>query len=320
MSGDNSANYNGAVTVNGGTLAVASDATLGQNNGTVNLTNATLQINSAGTLNRNLNLGGTNVSLNVNGTVILQNAINGIVPVTVGGGGTLQVDTGGSSVSLPTNVVLNGGSITYDRTDNYSQPGTISGNSASSAIDNLGGGSTTNSLTFGDGNNTFASIITEANSFLVLNGSVNSTNTIAGVDQTGGGAFGPRGANAQIIVAGGNYFVTNSTLFGTVGGGFQSGDTFIVNGGTVVASWYGANNSATDGGLHFFRDNLEIDSGTLWTKVWGAAIAPGFDATFNMNGGTFRLDDSGTLPGATAATTFFGLGLGNHSFAGNADR
>ena len=320
LSGDNSATFSGSVTVNGGTLAVSSDATLGTSGGTIDLTNAALQINSGGTLNRNLNIGGTNVSLNVNGTVILQNAINGIAQVTVGGGGTLQVDTGGSSVSLPTNVVLNGGSLTYDRTDNYSQPGTINGNSASSAIDNLGGGSTTNTLTFGNGNNTFASIITEANSFLVLNGSANSTNTIAGVDQTGGGAFGPRGANSQIIVAGGNYFITNSTLFGTVGGGFQTSDTFIVNGGTVVASWYGANNAATDGGLHFFRDNLEIDSGTLWTKVWGAAIAPGFDATFNMNGGMFRLDDSGTLPGTTAATTFFGLGLGNHSFAGNADR
>jgi fibronectin-binding autotransporter adhesin len=320
LSGDNSANYTGNVTVNGGTLSVASDATLGQNGGNVNLTNATLQIGSAGTLNRNLSIGGTNVSLNVNGTVVLPNAINGVAQVTVGGAGTLQVDTGGSSVSLPTNVVLNGGSLTYDRTDNYSQPGTLAGSSASSAIDNLGGGSTTNTLTFANGNNTFASVITEANSYLVLNGSANSSNTIAGADQTGGGAFGPRGANSQIIVAGGNYFVTNSTIFGTVGGGFQSGDTFIVNGGKVVASWYGASIAAADGGLHFFRDNLEIDSGTLYTKVWGAAIAPGFDATFNMNGGTFRLDDSGTLPGATAATTFFGLAFGNHAGAGVADK
>ena len=320
LGGDNSANYTGIVTVNGGTLAVGIDVTLGQNNGNVNLTNATLQINAGGTLNRYLNIGGTNVTLNVNGTVILPNVINGTAPVTVGGGGTLQIDTGGSSVSLPTNLVLNGGSIAYDRTDNYSQPGTVAGKSASSAIDNLGGGSTTNTLTFADGNNIFASIITEANSMLVLAGSANATNVIAGVDQTGGGAFGPRGANAEIIVNGGNYFITNSTVFGTVGGGFQTGDYFIVNGGTVVCSWYGANAASADGGLHFFRDNLEIDSGTLWTKVWGAAIAPGFDATFTMNGGTFRLDDSGTLPGATAATTFFGLGLGNHSFAGNADR
>jgi fibronectin-binding autotransporter adhesin len=320
LSGDNSATYTGNVTVNGGTLAVSSDSTLGQNNGILNLTNSTLQLGTGGTLNRNLSIGGTNVSLNVNGTIVLQNAINGVAQVTVGGAGTLQIDNGGSSVSLPTNVVLNGGSLTYDRTDNYSQPGTIAGSSVSSAIDNLGGASTTNSLTFANGNNSFASIINEANSYLVLNGSANSSNTIAGVDQTGGGAFGPRGANSQIIVSGGNYFITNSTVFGTVGGGFQSSDTFIVNGGTVVASWYGANAAATDGGLHFFRNNLEIDSGTLYTKVWGAAIAPGFDATFNMNGGTFRLDDSGTLSGATAATTFFGLGLGNHSFANKADK
>jgi len=320
LSGDNSATFSGPVTVNGGTLAVSSDATLGTSGGTVNLTNATLQINSGGTLNRNLNIGGTNVSLNVNGTVVLQNAISGIAPVTVGGAGTLQIDTGGSSVSLPTNVVLNGASITYDRSDNFAQPGTLKGSSASSAIDNVGGSaSNTNTLTFADGSNLFASILTETTSSLVLNGSANSTNVIGGADLSGGGAFGPRGANAQFIVAGGTYLVTNSTLFGTVGGGFQAGDTFIVNGGTVVASWYGANTAATDGGLHFFRDNLEIDSGTLWAKVWGAAIAPGFAATFNMNGGTFRLDDSGTLPGATAATTFFGLGLGNHSFANVAD-
>ena len=320
LGGDNSANFSGPVTVTGGTLSVASDNTLGVSGGAVNLTNAALQVGSAGTLNRNLSIGGTNVSLNVNGTVILPNAINGVAQVTVGGAGTLQIDNGGSSVSLPTNVILNGGSLTYYRTDNYAQPGTISGSSASSAIDNLGGASTTNTLTFANGNNTFASIITEANSYLVLNGSANSSNVIAGADQTGGGAFGPRGANAQIIVNGGNYFITNSTLFGTIGGGFQASDNFIVNGGTVVCSWYGASPAATDGGMHFFRNNLEINSGTLWTKVWGAAIAPGFDATFNMNGGTFRLDDSGTLPGATAATTFFGLGLGNHSFASNADR
>jgi autotransporter-associated beta strand protein len=321
LSGDNSATFSGPVTVNGGTLAVSSDATLGTSGGTVNLTNATLQINSAGTLNRNLNLGGTNISLNVNGTDVLQNVISGIAPVTVGGAGTLQIDTGGSSVSLPTNVVLNGGSISYDRNDNYSQPGTISGSSASSAIDNVGASAgSTNTLTFANGNNLFASIVTETSTYMVLNASPNSTNTIGGADLSGGGAFGPRGANAQFIVAGGTYLVTNSALFGTVGGGFQNSDTFIVNGGTVIASWYGANNAATDGGLHFFRDNLEIDSGTLWTKVWGAAVAPGFAATFNMNGGTFRLDDSGTLPGATAATTFFGLGLGNHSFANVADR
>ena len=223
LSGDNSATFSGPVTINGGgTLAVASDATLGQNNGLVEISNATLQVNAGGTLNRLLTLDGTNDTLNINGTVLLQNSIAGAAAVTVSGAGTLQIDTGGTSVSLPTNVVLNGGSITYDRSDNYSQPGTISGSSASSAIDNVGASAgSTNTLAFTDGNNHFASMVTETTTYLVLNGSPNSTNIIAGADFSGGGAFGPRGANSQFIVAGGNYFVTNSTLFGTVGGGFQ---------------------------------------------------------------------------------------------------
>lgn len=85
-----------------------------------------------------------------------------------------------------------------------------------------------------------------------------------------------------------NYPGTYTNSGGTmvaVGGGFIPTATFVVNGGTVVSSWYGANTASTDGGLHFLRCNLEVDSGLLYAKVWGAGLAPGFDATFAMNGG-----------------------------------
>ena len=318
LGGDNSANFTGPVTITGGTLNVASDSTLGASGGNVNLTNATLQISSAGTINRYLNLGGTNVSLNVNGTVVLPNAINGIAPVTIGGAGTLQIDNGGTSASLPTNVVLNGGSLIFARSDNYTQAGTIVASSVTSSIDtsNTPTGST-NTLTLGNGINTFNTIGNSALGVLILNATASSTNFIAG---NTGGAFGVNNktAGADLIINGGNYFVTNAPLFGTIGGGdFYS--TLVLNSGSLNSPYYG-NAAATDGGGHFLRCNFEMNGGTFHVAAWGLAFCVAnpngaTPQTFTLNNGTILVDDSNTTSGATSTNTFYGLNVGNHGFA-----
>ena len=316
LSGDNSASYSGIVSVNGGALTVASDATLGATGGTVNLTNATLQIGSAGALNRNLNIGGTNVSLNLNGIVVLTNSINGMAAVTVGGAGTLQIDNGGTSASLPTNVVLNGGSLIFARSDNYTQAGNIVASSVTSSIDTSNTDST-NALTLGNGINIFNTIGNSALGVLILNATASSTNYIAG---NTGGAFGVNNktAGADLIINGGNYFVTNAPLFGTIGGGdFYS--TLVLNSGSLNSPYYGTA-AATDGGAHFLRCNFEMNGGTFHVSAWGLAFCVAnpngaTPQTFTLNNGTILVDDSNTTPGATSTNTFYGLNVGNHGFA-----
>ena len=319
LGGDNSATYTGNVTVNGGTLAVATDATLGQNNGAVTISNATLQVNTGGTLNRNLTLNGTNTTFNVNGTLILPNAISGAAAVTVGGGGTLQIDNGGSTVSLPTNVVLNGGSLNYSRSDTYAQPGVISSSSTSSSLVNSGtSAGNTNSLTLANGINVFNNFYNNSPGVLVLTGSASSSNYIAG---TTGGAFGVNNisAGADLDINGGNYFVTNAPLFGTIGGGtFAS--TIVLNSGSLVSSYYGGV-SAADGGGRFIRCNMTINGGTFRVSAWGL----GFNDSgvnnpiqyFTLNNGTVLVDDSSTPAGAAPAVgpTFYGLVVGSHDGA-----
>jgi len=339
LAGDNSGTipgqiFSGPVTINGGgTLSVASDATLGQNNGSVEISNATLQVNSGCTLERNLTLDGTNDTLNVNGTVILQNALNGGLPtVTVGGAGNLQIDTGGSSVALPTNVVLNGGSLYYDRSDNFTQPGTIASISASSSVvdgilNNAGTGTAqgnTNTVILADGINQFQWIINSSSGDMVLDGSANSTNLISGggaSPASGSFGIGNGAAGTEVDVMGGNYFVTNQALFLSDVGGLSLGSVNLI-GGTLVSSYYGALNS-TDGGGRYIRTSIGVSGGSLHVTTWGLGFCLGNSKgvgpqSFTVNSGSVLVDDTGTPAGAAPTggiATFYGLLIGSHEGA-----
>ena len=321
MSADNSTSFTGPIAVDGGTLALAS-----LNNGpsgvSLEISNATLQVNSGGSLNQTLTLNGTNDTLNLNGTLVLQNPTVGNATVTLGGTGTLQIDNTGASVSLPTNIVLNGGSLAYSRYDQYAQPGVISAASLTSSVLNYGtSDGYTNTVTLADGYNLFSAIENLAPGALVLNASANSTNIIGGPGGTGGGTLGigGTGVNSWLIINGGYYNVTNNPLYGQIGGGVAPA-YLVLNNGTLVSSFYGAANSA-DGGGRFVRCNLQVNGGLLRVTAWGLAFTDSGAANpvqnFTLNGGKVLVDDTGTTPGATAATTFYGLLVGTHDYATN---
>jgi len=302
---DNSATFSGTITNNGGTLAAATDNTLGGPSVSVTLNNGTLQYNtlSTFTLNRSLTLTGTNDGLNMNSAVILPNPPNvaGLPTMTLGGSGSLQIDTGGSSVSLPTNVVLNGASLIYQRSDDYAQPGVISGNSSASSIYNQSTpAGNTNTLTFGDGFNAFGSILNTSAGELDLDGSPNSTNTLGG---TGGLTYS---ANAMLVVNGGTFTVTGARVVGSSAA--TSTGTLIVNGGTVNSSFVSGNN----GGSENFRGNLILNGGTFHVTSGRLSLTdPSGSQMLAINGGNLLIDNS-------SGGGLYGLRLGNDNGAGNA--
>lgn len=321
LSADNSTTFTGPIAVDGGTLAVA-NLNGGSSSVSLEVSNATLQVNSGGTLNQTLTLDGTNDTLNLNGTLVLQNPPAGTSTVTLGGGGTLQIDAGGTSVSLPTNAVLNGGSLAYYRSDQYAQPGVVSANSLTSSILNYGtSDGYSNTVTTADGINVYNTIENYAAGALVLNGSPNSTNIIGGGSSAGTFGIGSPNteADAWLIINGGYYNVTNAPLFVQIGGGVSPA-TLEINNGTLVASYYGAPANA-DGGGRFIRSNVAINGGLFHVSAWGLAFTDSSAAnpvqTFTLTGGTVLVDDTTTTPGATASPSFYGYLVGTHDYANN---
>ena len=251
---DNSATFSGSIAVNGGTLAAATDNSLGSSSVPVTLNNGTLQFNTSSpfTLSRSLTFNGTNDGLNVNGNVILPATPTGSAAVSIGGSGTLQIDQGGTSVTLPTNIFLNGGSITYQRTDNYAQPGVVGGNSISSSINNAGtSAGSTNTLTFAGGYNLFGNLLNTASGDLDLNGFANSTNVVGGA---GGLSYT---GNSSLTINGGTFVITNANVVGSTAG--SSTGTLTISGGTLYSSYVNGN----IGGSRHFKGNLVINGGAF---------------------------------------------------------
>lgn len=300
LTANNSATFTGAVTNNGGTLAIAADTALGQTGGAVVLSNATLQVNSSTTLNRTLMLGGTNDSLNpgLNATVILPNSLVGTAVVTVGGSGTLQVDTGGASVSLPTNVVLSGGSLAYARYDNYTQPGVISGTSTNSSINDFGTAQgNTNTLTFASGVNLFGNLQNYSVGDLALTSAANSTNILYG---TLGMRYTNSTAGTCLEIDGGVYTLTNAPLTGATAAAALG--TLAINNGTVNAIMAG-----TGGGARGIQGNLTLNGGALYVGGGGLSMAAANTQVLTINGGLLQVNSTsqgirlGNAAGATGA-------------------
>jgi fibronectin-binding autotransporter adhesin len=298
LSADNSG-FSGAITVNGGTLAAATDNSLGSGPVTLNNAGLSYQTLTGFTLSRALNLNGTQDSLNVNSTVTLVNNPNGNAAVTLGGSGTVVLDTGGASVSFPTNIHLNGGSIAYNRSDSFAQPGVISGGSAGSSIRNLGtAAGNTHTLTFADGTNVFGNIINGSLGDMILNGSAGSSNIVAG-------SLGLGYSNSvSLTINSGIYNVTNAQINGSLTTGPSTG-TLTVNGGALISSFVNANS----GGARFMRGNLTINGGAFRVTSGGLGFSQADGQMFTLNGGEVILDNS-------SGGGFYGLRLGGYNGAG----
>lgn len=140
--------YTGATTVSAGTLAIASDASLGDVAGALRLDDGTLRADASFSLSaaRNLHLGAGNGSIDTqaytlvashgldgpggliklgDGTLVLE-ADSSYLGTTAVLAGTLQVGSGGTAGSVPGDI-FNQGAVAFDRADTLAYDGNISG-------------------------------------------------------------------------------------------------------------------------------------------------------------------------------------------------
>jgi autotransporter-associated beta strand protein len=223
--------YTGGTTISSGATLQAGNGTAAGAIGSGNVTNnGTLAFNLPNTQTVAGNIsGGGSLSLAGTGTLVLSNnnAHSGLTTVS---GGTLQIGTGATSGSVPTNISLTGGSIVFNRTDNYSQAGFISGTSINSSITDSGTAAGNSlALNFSVGTNIFSSLFNNSAGTLALS-AASATNIFSSRLSIASGG--------SVIFNGGNYQFTND---GFANGGQSGYGTCVVsNGANVllgVGSW-----------------------------------------------------------------------------------
>ncbi|MDX1932851.1 MAG: autotransporter-associated beta strand repeat-containing protein [Capsulimonadales bacterium] len=270
-SGTNIANT-ASVVVNGGTFALgAAGETIGSlagTGGTVNTNGQTISLNnSTSTTYAGSIVGGGGIAKGGTGILTLTgaNTFTGTVVVTNGG---ISVGNGGASGSLVGNVNLLGTvtSLTFDRSDDSTYAGTVSGNGS---ITKNGAGTL-----FLTGNNT-------NNGSLTVN---------AGSISVGNGGTTGSLANSPVTLAAGTNLTFDrsdtSTFIGSVTGT-----------GTVTKNGAGTLNFS---GTNTFTGGLTINAGNFQLGNSGVNLADSLAVT--LNGGSFTLGIVGETIGSLAGT------------------
>jgi len=317
---DNNGTFSGSVTINGGVLSAADYTGFGTTS-TLNLSGGGMAQFTAGPTyyNYTLNLGAgggglanavaiSSVGTSITGTGPFTKAGNGLMvfdqpPVytgnTIVAAGTLQLDTGGSSVSLPGNVALNGGSLTYERSDTVVQPGVISGNSANGFVNNAStAAGNTNTLTFADGINLFNTVKNSSAGSLVLTGSANSTNNLGGT----AAVLTSISAGSSLVISNGiwnepygngnngNIAISGGTLnIGLMRAGYGN---FTVNGGSLLFE-----TAANDGGNN---SQFQFGNGMAANGTSAITVSSG---VLDVYAGNYGNDLEATTSGTTGTTT-----------------
>ncbi|MPZ38508.1 MAG: hypothetical protein GEU95_10635, partial [Rhizobiales bacterium] len=340
LTGDNT--YTGGTIIEAGTLSVSSDGNLGATTGGLIFIGGTLQNTAAFTTARNITLIGggtfqTDADLTVNGVIsdvipqvggALTKTGNGTLTLTgsntYSGGttinaGTLQIGSGGTSGSIIGDVV-NNGNLAFDRSNDLSYGGTISGTGALTKLgagtltltgnNTYSGGTTINTGTLQIGNGgTSGSIIGDVanNGVLAFNrannlsygGTISGTGTLT---KSGAGILTLTGANtysgATTVQAG--TLMVNGTVGGavivaaggTLGGfGAVAGVTTVASGGTLVGR---------QGEVLNFGSDLTLSSGSNVNVSLGRPETTGL---FNVAGNL-------TLDGQLNVTDLGGFSVG----------
>ncbi|WP_296347944.1 autotransporter-associated beta strand repeat-containing protein [Reyranella sp.] len=312
--------YEGNTVISGGTLAIASDAALGDVNGGVAFDNGTLQFlnsfNLASTRALTLNAGGGTIDTNGNDTTIAQ-AIGGAGGLTKAGSGTLILSgantySGGTTVSGGTLQLGAGGSLlstgaltmtggTFDLNGQNQVVGNLSGTGGSLLLSNgtfLQVGQTTNT-TFGGTIDGGGQLVKAGNGTLTLSGS----NTHTGGTAIGSGTLSVSsdaalGAASGVLAIQGGFLRTTAsfsmarttTLLN--GGGFEvDNGVTLTHSGTISGLDYlvkqGAGTLVLEGTNTYTAETV-IGQGTL--KVTNSAALGAASANLRIQGGTLLTD------------------------------
>lgn len=272
--------YTGGTTIDGGVVSVANDANLGAMSGGVTFNGGTLKNTAAFTTARTISLAG-NGSLQTDANLTMSGAISGSGALikagastlivtgadTYAGGttitaGTLQLGSGGTSGSIIGNVT-NNGVLVFDRGDNVTFGGVISG--GGSVVQQ---GSGTVLLT---GINTYAGGTTVSAGTLQgntqsLQGSIVDNAALTFIQSSGGVFNGTLSGTGQLNVQGGTLIIDGANAF--------TGNTTVSAGTLVVGD--DAHAGASLGGMLSVNATAALHGiGTLGNLDLAGTIAPG---------------------------------------------
>ncbi|MGH8048275.1 MAG: beta strand repeat-containing protein, partial [Chthoniobacterales bacterium] len=234
----NASTFQGSVAVNGGTLAVGNDASLGNSANSVTLNGTTLTTNAALTLPQIIQFGASGGTINTNGfnstfgnglgtisgafvksgngiltlggnstTTTLSSVSVSAGSLSISSGSTLRIGNAGTSGSLGGGSVVADGALVFDRSDSFSNTVTLTG---SGTLTKLGSGTAT--LT---GVQNFSGSINITGG-LTFSNPISTTSTLSG-NITGGSLTKTDSGN--LILSGTNSFTSITFTGGTITAG-----------------------------------------------------------------------------------------------------
>ena len=302
--------YAGGTLLNGGTVAVSSDANLGNASGGLSFNGGTLQntANVASARAVTLNAGGgtfqTAGNLTLTGTIggagaltktdvgtLLLTGNNAYTGGTTIAAGTLQLGNGGTSGSIAGDVV-NNGALVFNRSDSATFGGVISGNGS---VTQTGSGTTVLS-----GTNAYGGATTVQAGTLLVDGNQSGATGLTTV-QSGATLGGTGTLGGNVTIASGGTLSPGNT--GAVGALTVNGN-LTLNNGAVLNYQFGQAN--TPGGalndLTTVNGNLTL-AGTLNVSTSsGGTFGPGVYRIFNYAG---TLANNGLSIGTSPAGTYY---------------
>jgi fibronectin-binding autotransporter adhesin len=295
--------YSGGTTIGAGTLQIGNGGTTGSLGSGDIVDNGTLAFNRSDTVTLDNEISGTgNLRQSGTGTLVLtgSNSYSGTTTISAG---TLQVGDGGTAGSLGTGAITDNGTLVFNRSDELTIAGGISG---TGRVEQVGTGTTiltgnssysgstlisAGTLQVGSGG-TSGSLGTGAvsnDSVLAFNRS--DTLTVAN-NITGTGSLIQSGSGTTILTGTNKYDGTTT---------ISSGALQVGNGGTTGTLGTGDVDNA--GSLIFNRSdsvtvsNLITGAGSL-TKSGSGTLTIVADNTYSggttINGGTLQVGDGGT--------------------------
>lgn len=317
--------YSGATMINGGAIAIISDANLGQAGMPLYFNGGGLQINSSGSFalnNRTINLNTNGGTLGYAGTLMVTNPVigpgsltwngpgqliftanNSYASNTVINGGSLQVGNGGTNGTLPGPLLMAGTTVRFNRTDATNAPYQVGGSIDGGVVNVVSGAVRLNQAA---GSHILGSGTGSAGTSLILAGDSASTTTVTNSLGSTGMLVKFDGGTWILNVSAGHYYGSYELDSGTVqvsgssNARFDTSDsqTLTIHGG----QWLGT----SSGGLRF------------GCTYWAYGVTTPHDFTANQDGGEV-LVSGGDLVMGTASngkTVTYNLSGGTCSVMG----